>query len=203
MDCGMDPEIRKIATYDEETLIEGYRAAKKPWRMFAVAAVVRNPWAGRFVEDLKPEIMAYGPKLGEMMTKRIIALAGSDDAIEAYGKAAVVGLNGEVEHASGLIHTLRFGNFYRESVGAKSYLAFTNTRGGANAPIMVPLMDKNDAGRRSHYLTIQFSIPDAPRDDEIVVVLGGATSGRPHHRIGDRYQDLKDLGHDVDNPAAV
>lgn len=199
----MDPEIRKIVTYDEETLIEGYRAAETPLRMFAVAAVVRNPWAGRFVEDLKPEIMAYGPKLGEMMTQRMIALAGSGDAIEAYGKAAVVGLNGEVEHASGLIHTLRFGNFYREAVGAKSYLAFTNTRGGANAPIMVPLMDKNDAGRRSHYLTIQFSIPDAPHDDEIVVVLGGATSGRPHHRIGDRYQDLKDLGHDVDNPAAV
>jgi hypothetical protein len=202
-DCGMDPEIRKIVTYDEETLIEGYRVSKTPWRMFAVAAVVRNPWAGRFVEDLKPEIMAYGPKLGEMMTQRMIALAGSGDAIEAYGKAAVVGLNGEVEHASGLIHTLRFGNFYREAVGAKSYLAFTNTRGGANAPIMVPLMDKNNAGRRSHYLTIQFSIPDAPRDDEIVVVLGGATSGRPHHRIGDRYQDLQDLGHDLDNPAAV
>lgn len=199
----MEPEIRKIVTYDEEIFIEGYKAAKTPWRMFAVATVVRNPWAGRFVDDLKPEIMAYGPKLGEMMTKRMIALAGSGDAIEAYGKAAVVGLNGEVEHASGLIHTLRFGNFYREAVGAKSYLAFTNTRGGANAPIMVPLMDKNDAGRRSHYLTIQFSIPDAPRDDEIVVVLGGATSGRPHHRIGDRYQDLKDLGHDVDNPAAV
>ena len=199
----MDPEIRKIVTYDEETLIEGYRVSKTPWRMFAVAAVVRNPWSGRFVEDLKPEIMAYGPKLGEMMTQRMIALAGSGDAIEAYGKAAVVGLNGEVEHASGLIHTLRFGNFYREAVGAKSYLAFTNTRGGANAPIMVPLMDKNDAGRRSHYLTIQFSIPDAPRDDEIVVVLGGATSGRPHHRIGDRYQDLQDLGHDLDNPAAV
>ena len=199
----MDPEIRKIVTYDEETLIEGYRVSKTPWRMFAVAAVVRNPWAGRFVEDLKPEIMAYGPKLGEMMTQRMIALAGSGDAIEAYGKAAVVGLNREVEHASGLIHTLRFGNFYREAVGAKSYLAFTNTRGGANAPIMVPLMDKNDAGRRSHYLTIQFSIPDAPRDDEIVVVLGGATSGRPHHRIGDRYQDLQDLGHDLDNPAAV
>ena len=199
----MDPEIRKIVTYDEETLIEGYRVSKTPWRMFAVAAVVRNPWAGRFVEDLKPEIMAYGPKLGEVITQRMIALVGSGDAIEAYGKAAVVGLNGEVEHASGLIHTLRFGNFYREAVGAKSYLAFTNTRGGANAPIMVPLMDKNDAGRRSHYLTIQFSIPDAPRDDEIVVVLGGATSGRPHHRIGDRYQDLKDLGHDLDNPAAV
>lgn len=200
----MQPEIRKIVTYDEEVLIEGFKPAATPWRMFAVAAVVKNPWAGRYVDDLKPEIQAFGPILGEMMTNRMIALAGgSGDMIEAYGKAAVVGLDGEVEHASGLIHTLRFGNFYREAVGAKSYLAFTNTRGPANAPIMVPLMGKNDAGRRSHYLTIQFAIPDAPRADEIVVVLGGATSGRPHHRIGDRYQDLKDLGHDLDNPAAV
>lgn len=150
----MQPEIRKIVTYDEEVLIEGFKSAETPWRMFAVAAVIKNPWAGRFVEDLKPGIHAFGPVLGEMMTKRMIALAGSGDAIEAYGKAAVVGLNGEIEHASGLIHTLRFGNHYREAVGAKSYLAFTNTRGGANAPIMVPLMDKNDAGRRSHYLTI-------------------------------------------------
>ena len=151
----------------------------------------------------KPRHLECRYCLGEMMTARMLKLAGSGDAIEAYGKAAVVGLNGEIEHASGLIHTLRFGNYYREAVGAKSYLAFTNTRGGANAPIMVPLMDKNDAGRRSHYLTIQFAIPDAPRDDEIVVVLGAATGGRPHHRIGDRYQDLKDLGHDLDNPAAV
>ena len=199
----MEPDIRKIVTYDEEVFIEGFRPAEKPWRMFAVAAVLRNPWAGRFVEDLTPEIRAYGPILGRMMTERMIALGGGGAAIEAYGKAAVVGLDGEIEHASGLIHTLRFGNFYREAVAAKSYLAFTNTRGGANAPIMVPLMDKNDAGRRSHYLTIQFSIPDAPRDDEVVVVLGAAMSGQPHHRIGDRYQDLKDLGHDLDNPAAV
>ena len=200
----MKPEIRKIVTYDEEVLVEGFRAASRPWRMFAVAAVVTNPWAGRFVEDLTPEIRAYGPVLGAMMTERMIALAGGDGAlIEAYGKAAVVGLDGEVEHASGLIHTLHFGNHYRAAVGARSYLAFTNTRGGANAPIMVPLMDKNDAGRRSHYLTLQFAIPDAPRADEVLVVLGAAMSGRPHHRIGDRYQDLKDLGHDVDNPAAV
>lgn len=199
----MQPEIRKFVTYDEEVLIEGFRPAEKPWRMFAVAAVVKNPWAGRYVEDLKAEIQAFGPALGAEMTQRMITLAGSGDAIEAYGKAAVVGLDGEIEHASGLIHTLRFGNHFREAVGAKSYLAFTNTRGPANAPIMVPLMDKNDAGRRSHYLTIQFAIPDAPRNDEVVVVLGAALSGRPHHRIGDRYQDLKDLGHDLDNPAAV
>jgi len=199
----MTPQIRKIVTYDEEVFVEGFKEAAEPWRMFAVAAVVQNPWAGRYVEDLKPEIMAYGPVLGAELTDRMIKLAGSGDAIEAYGKSAVVGLNGEIEHASALIHTLRFGNFYREAVGAKSYLAFANTRGGANAPIAVPLMDKNDAGRRSHYLTIQFSIADAPRDDEVVIALGAATSGRPHHRIGDRYQDLKDLGHDVDNPASV
>ena len=199
----MRPEIRKIVTYAEDVLIEGFRPADPPWRMFAVAAVVSNPWGGRFVENLKPEIQAYGPVLGALLTERMIRLAGSGAAIEAYGKAAVVGLDGEIEHASGLIHTLRFGNHYREAVAAKSYLAFTNTRGPANAPIMVPLMDKDDAGRRSHYLTLQFAIPDAPRADEIVVVLGAATGGRPHHRIGDRYQDLKDLGHDLDNPAAV
>ena len=108
----MQPEIRKIVTYDEEVFIEGFKAAERPWRLFAVAAVLTNPWAGRYVENLKPEIQAFGPILGEMMTERMIALAGSGQAIEAYGKAAVVGLNGEIEHASGLIHTLRFGNFY-------------------------------------------------------------------------------------------
>lgn len=199
----MTPEIRKFVTFDEEILVEGYKKADPAWRMFAVAAVVRNPWSGRFVDDLKPEIQAYGPVLGEALTQRMIALAGTGDAIEAYGKAAVVGLDGEIEHGSALIHTLRFGNHYREAVAATSYLSFSNTRGGANCPISIPLMDKHDAGRRSHYLTIQFSIVDAPRADEIVVVLGGATGGRPHHRIGDRYQDLQELGHDLDNPAAI
>lgn len=197
------PEIRKIVTFDEEILIEGYKTADTPLRMFAVAVVITNPWAGRYAEDLQPEIQAFAPILGKLLTDKITTLAGGADKIEAYGKAAVVGLNGEIEHASGLIHTLHFGNFYREALSANTYLAFTNTRGTANTPIMVPLMDKDDAGRRSHYLTIQFAIPDAPRDDEVVIVLGGATGGRPHHRIGDRYQDLKNLGHDLNNPAAV
>lgn len=199
----MQPTIRKLASYQEDVLIEGFRPAATPWRLFAVAAVVTNPWAGRHVEDLTPEIRAFSPELGARLTTRILEMAGGGATIEAYGKAAVVGLDGEIEHASGLIHTLRFGNAYRTAVAAKSYLAFTNTRGPANAPIVIPLMDKNDAARRSHYLTIQFAISDAPRADEIVVALGGAASGRPHHRIGDRHQDLKDLGHDLDNPAAV
>ncbi len=199
----MTPEIRKIVSYREDTLIEGHKPASAPWEMFAVAAVVKNPWAGRFEEDLGPVIRSFGPTLGATLTERITRMAGNGDRIEAFGKAGVVGLDGEIEHASGLIHTLRFGNHFREAVGAKSYLAFTNIRGGANCAIQIPLMDKNDAGRRSHYLTIQFAVPDAPRADEIVVALGAATGGRPHHRIGDRYQDLKDLGHDLDNPAAV
>lgn len=199
----MTPEIRKIVTYQEDILIEGFKPVQSPWRMCAAAAVVKNPWAGRYVEDLRPEIMAYGPELGALLTDRITGLCGGGDNIEAFGKAAVVGLDGEIEHASGLIHTLRFGNHFREAVQATSYLAFTNTRGPANAAIQIPLMDKHDAGRRSHYLTIHFAIPDAPRADELVIALGAATSGRPHHRIGDRYQDLKDLGHDLDNPAAI
>ena len=200
----MTAEIRKTLLNVETTLIEGGRAAPTPLKLITEAAVLKNPWAGRgFVEDLKPEIHSVGPILGELLTRMIIDEAGSGDVVEAYGKAAVVGLNGEIEHASALIHTLRFGNHYRTAVGAKSYLAFTNTRGPANCPIMIPLMDKNDEGRRSHYLTIQFAIPDAPAADEIVVALGASIGGRPHHRIGDRYQDLKDLGHDVSNPAAV
>ena len=200
----MIPELRKLVTYDEVIYRDGDRAAIPPLRLIGVAAVVKNPWAGRgYVEDLSPEINRIAPVLGKLLTDQIIALAGSGDAIEAYGKAAVAGTDAELEHGSALIHTLRFGNFYREAVGAKTYLGFTNSRGPANTQIQIPLMDKHDAGRRSHYLTIQFSIPDAPGHDELVVALGASTGGRPHHRIGDRYQDIKAMGGSVDNPAGV
>jgi hypothetical protein len=191
----MQDRIRKIVTYVDETLIEGARAARKPLQLFAVAAVVQNPWAGRgFVEDLGQEIRQVAPVLGEILTSRILSLAGSGDAIEGYGKAAIVGIDGEIEHASALIHTLRFGNIFRKAVGAKSYLSFTNVRGGPGCALAIPMMHKHDEGMRSHYLTVQFSIADAPAADEIVVALGASIGGRPHHRIGDRYQDLKELG---------
>jgi len=191
----MSHGIRKIVTYTEDTFIEGGKDAPVPLRLFAVAAVLKNPWAGQgFVEDLKPQIHAVAPVLGEQITNTLLGLTGGGDAIEAYGKAAVVGSNGEIEHASALIHTLRFGNFYRKAVGAKSYLSFTNVRGGPNCAISIPMMHKHDEGMRSHYLTLQFAINDAPGPDEIVVALGASIGGRPHHRIGDRYQDLADLG---------
>jgi Amino acid synthesis len=198
------PELRKLVTYDEDTVTDGGRACSPPLRMIAVAAVVTNPWFGRgFVEDLSPEIRRMGPALGKLLTDRLIALAGGGDRIEAYGKAALCGTACELEHCSALIHTLRFGNFFREAVGAKTYLGFTNTRGPANTQLQIPLMDKHDAGRRSHYLTVQFSVPDAPGHDELVIALGASLGGRPHHRIGDRYQDIKDMGGDVNNPAGV
>ncbi|MEO9877644.1 MAG: amino acid synthesis family protein [Anderseniella sp.] len=200
----MSLRIRKLVTFDEDILYEGEKEANPPLRLIGVAAVVRNPWAGRgYVEDLRPEIKSMGPQLGKLLTDRIIELAGGGDKIEAYGKACMAGTDCEWEHASALIHTLHFGNFYRHAVDAKSYLGFTNTRGPANTQLQIPLMDKNDTGRRSHYLTVQFSIYDAPADDELIVAFGGATGGRPHHRIGDRYQDLADIGADLENPAGV
>ena len=204
----MPAQIRKTLLHVEKTFIEGSKKAPRPLTLIAAVAVIKNPWVNlqngeEFIEDLKPGILDVAPGLGEKLTSMIIKEAGSGKNVEGYGKSAIVGLKGEIEHASGIIHTLRFGNFYREAVDAKSYLSFCNTRGGANASILIPLMDKNDAGRRSHYLTIQLSIPDAPADDEIVVALGASLGGRPHHRIGDRYQDLKDLGHDLENPASV
>ncbi len=200
----MAAEIRKTLLNVETTLIEGGKAAARPLRMIAAIAVIRNPWSGMgFVEDLSPAIRDHAPELGELLTGMILEAAGGGENVEGYGKSAIVGLNGEVEHVSALIHTLHFGNIFRSAVGAKSYLSFCNTRGPANAPLLIPLMDKNDAGRRSHYLTIQTAVADAPGADEIVVALGASVGGRPHHRIGDRYQDLKELGHDPENPAAV
>jgi hypothetical protein len=113
------------------------------------------------VDNLKPEIHAVAPELGAS-DRDGAGGGGRADRVEGYGKAAVVGLDGELEHANALIHTLRFGNHYRQALGAKTYLAFTNVRGPANCPVMIPLMDKHDEGRRSHYQTVHFQVPDAP-----------------------------------------
>ena len=200
----MHPDIRKTIVTTETLYTDGGKAAGTPLVMIAAAAVVKNPWAGRgFVEDLAPEIREMAPVLGELLTGLIVKEAGGGDRVVAYGKCAVTGLNGELEHASALIHTLHFGNHYRSAVQGKTYLAFNNTRGPANTPILVPMMGTEDEGSREHYLTMQFNINDAPFSGEIVIALGAALGGRPHHRIGNRYLDLKELGHDQKNPAAV
>ena len=194
----MDLKLRKFTKFVDKTFIEGKKKATEPVLLVSVAAVIENPWAGRgFVEDLKPEILDLAPQLGDLLVPELTKEIGSGEKILAYGKAAMVGLNGEIEHASAFIHTLRFGNKFRDAVGGTSYLSFTNTRGPAGAKISIPMMHKTDAGLRPFYLTHEFTIHDAPNEDEIVVAIGGAPTGRAHARTGDRYQDMKEMG--IDN----
>ena len=198
----MSVEIRRTLLQIQDTHVEGGKKVPEPTKLVAAVAIIKNPWFGRgFVEDMSPEIRETGPVIGKLLVDMILGVTG--DAIEGYGKASVVGSGGELEHAQALTHTLWFGNQYRDAVQAKTYLAFANLRGGMGTPLIIPLMDKHDAGRRSHYQTINMNIPDAPADDEIVVALGASIGGHPLHRIGDRYQDLKEMGHDVENPAGV
>ena len=188
-------DLRKVVTHTEEVHIEGGRAADPPLRLLGIAAVLTNPWAGQgFVEDLRPTILDVAPRLGEVLVPRLVDLAGGADAVEGYGKAAMVGTSGEVEHGSALIHTLRFGNVFREAVGGTAYLSFTNTRGGPGATLSIPMMHKVDPGWRSHYLTLEMTVADAPAPDEIVVAIGASVGGRPHHRIGNRYSDMEEMG---------
>lgn len=195
----MSFEIRKIVTTIEETHIEGGKAADKPVTMVGVAAVIKNPWHGRgFVEDLSPEIKAHCSDLGALIVEYISKYIGGAESIEAYGKAAVVGAEGEIEHASAVVHTLRFGNHYRNAVEAQSYLAFTNKRGGPGTSIQIPMMHKDDEGFRSHYITLEMSIEDAPAADELVICLGASDGGRVHPRIGNRYEDLKALAEEAE-----
>ena len=194
----MDLKLRKFAKVVDKTFIEGGKKAKETVLLVSVAAVIENPWAGKgFVEDLKPEILDLAPQLGDLLVPELTKEIGSGEKILAYGKVAMVGLNGEIEHASAFIHTLRFGNKFRDAVGGTSYLSFTNTRGPAGAKISIPMMHKTDAGLRPFYLTHEFTIHDAPNEDEIVVAIGGAPTGRAHARTGDRYQDMKEMG--IDN----
>lgn len=198
----MATAIRRTLLNIQTTFEEGGKRVDTPTRLIAALAIIKNPWFGRgYVENLRAEIREVGPEVGKLLTTMILDVTG--DQLEGYGKASVVGMGGELEHAQAITHTLWFGNQYREAVGAKTYLVFANTRGAAGTSLMIPLMDKHDGGRRSHYQTIHLSIPDAPADDEIIVALGASIGGHPNHRIGDRYQDLKEMGHDLDNPAGV
>lgn len=185
--------IRKICTFIEETLVEGGKPAARPVNVVVIAAILRNPWAGRgFVENLRPEIVRIASPLSHELTGRLLQQM-PPEKIEACGKAAAVGINGEIEHASAMIHTLRFGNPFRDAIGGANYLEFTNTRNAAGALLSLPMMHKSETGKRSHFLTANFQIADAPGADEIVVAIGAADNGRPHARLADRFQDIAEM----------
>lgn len=187
-------QIRKMHVSKEETRIEADRIVDPPLTMVIVAAVLKNPWAGQpFVDDLRPEIREFASALGGELANELIATFGSGDAVEAYGKSSVVGVDGEIEHANAMTHTLMFGNPIRDAVEGASTLVFANTRGGPGSPIVVPMVHKKEMLVRSHYHTTVTSIPDAPRANEVVVAIGGASRGRPFPRIGDRDMDRADI----------
>ncbi|MFM9608167.1 amino acid synthesis family protein [Streptomyces niveiscabiei] len=182
--------VRKVVTVVDEVLQELGRPVAVPVRRVAAAAVIRNPWAGRgFVADLQPEVEEIAPGLAQLLTGRLIEALGGVEHVEAFGKAAVVGLDGEIEHGGALIHTPYFGNVLRELTEGTSVIVFSDDRLPAGEPLTVPLWHKTAATTRSHYQTVQIRIPDAPRPDELVVVAAASSGPRPNARIGDRRTD--------------
>ncbi len=190
----LEKEIRKLHITVEELHTEADRPVSPPLKTALVAAVMRNPWAGQpFVEDLREEIRRFAADLGALLGDKLLETFGSAEAIQSCGKASVVGVNGELEHASAMVHTLLFGEQIRKRIDGKSTLVFANTRGGPGTTITVPMVSKLELLTRSHYHTVTSNIDDAPRADEVVVAIAGASGGRPFPRIGNRDIDMQDI----------
>ena len=175
-------EIRQTAVSVVDLHREAGRAVEPPLRKVVAAAVITNPFAGRYVDDLT-ELSATGAELAAMLAKRAVrTLDGAP--VHSYGKAAVVGLRGELEHAAAILHP-SFGQPLRDAVGGgKSIIPSAKKRGPAGTPIDVPLHHKDAAFVRSHFDAVEFRLIDAPMDDEILVALAITSGGRPLPRVG-------------------
>jgi hypothetical protein len=180
--------LRKVVTVVEDVHEEGGRAVDPPVRIAAAGAVIVNPLAGRFVDDLDPLIEVYCEPLGTLLTARALELLGGE--AEAYGKGALVGIDGEIEHGSAIIHNLRFGDRVRDPVDGTSLLPSAEKRGPPGAPLDLAIKHKVDHRVRSHHQTFEVRIPDAPRPDEIVIWVALASSGRPQSRLGEFGSEL-------------
>jgi hypothetical protein len=176
--------IRKLLTVIEETHQEAEQDIKPPTRKAAAIAVIANPFAGRAVEDLS-ELIELGAMLGGLLGERAVRALGIEPAqAESYGKAAIVGENGELEHAAAILHP-KLGAPLRLAVEKGAALVpSAKKRGGMGAAIDVPLGHKDAAFVRSHFDAMEIRVPDAPRANEIVVAVVITDSGRPRPRIG-------------------
>lgn len=177
-------EIRKLITIVEETKMEMGKALPKPTRKAAAVAVIKNPFAGKYQEDLQ-ELIDIGEELGGLLAPRARDVLGiKPEEAESYGKGAIVGVDGEIEHAAAILHP-KLGKPFREALsGGKALIPSANKMGIAGTIIDVPLGYKDAAFVRSHFDAMEVSVPDAPRPDEIVVALVVTDSGRPLPRIG-------------------
>ena len=180
----MSVKIRKIVVVVEETLSEMGRPVSPATRRAAAIAVIENPFAGRYVEDLS-ELIAIGEELGGLLTEKAVAALGIEGSkAESYGKAALVGENGELEHAAALLHP-KMGAPVRKVLGkGAALIPSSKRRGGLGAELDIPLGHKDAAFVRSHFDGMQVSVGDAPRADEIVVAVAVTDSGRPLPRVG-------------------
>lgn len=188
-------KIRKIVTVVEDTFSEIGQTIDPPTRRAAAIAVIENPFAGRYQEDLE-DLMAIGEELGGLLGEKCVAALGITPAeAESYGKAALVGENGELEHAAAILHP-RLGKPLRAEVEKGAALVPSSKKMGTmGRPLDVPLGHKDAAYVRSHFDGMEVSINDAPRANEIMVAIAVTDSGRPLPRVGGL--EAKDAeGHD-------
>jgi hypothetical protein len=180
----MSAVIRKIVTVVEETLQEAGREVSPPSRRAAAIAVIENPFAGRYVDDLAP-LIAIGEELGALLTARAVAALGIEGPqAQSYGKAAAVGENGELEHAAALLHP-KMGTPVRKVLGkGAALIPSSKKRGGLGTVLDIPLGHKDAAFVRSHFDGMEVQINDAPRANEIMVAVAVTDSGRPLPRVG-------------------
>lgn len=185
----MRARIRKLATFVEETRSEMGRRVEPPTRRAAAVAVIENPCAGRYVEDLS-ELMDIGEELGELLTQRAVAALGiAPTTAESYGKAAAVGENGEIEHAAAILHP-KLGTPVRRVLGkGAALIPSSKKRGGMGVALDIPLGHKDAAFVRSHFDGMEVRINDAPRANEILVAVAVTDSGRPLARVGGLTKD--------------
>jgi hypothetical protein len=174
-------DIRKIVVTRETAYSELSRPAAQPVTRVAAAAVIRNPFAGRYVEDLAP-LFEAGAALGERLMTDLAALLGRPAV--AYGKGALVGVAGEMEHGGACIHPM-LGKPMRAAIGGGQAVIPSNVKvAAAGAPLDVPLGHKDDVWSFDHFDTLTVFVADAPRPDEIVVAMAIADGGRLHPRSG-------------------
>ena len=180
----MQARIRKLVVEVEETRIEGGRAVEPPTRKALAMAVIDNPFAGRYVENLD-DLIAIGEELGGLLgAKCVEALGIAPGAAQSYGKAAIVGEAGELEHAAAILHP-KLGAPLRKAVEKGAALVpSAKKRGGLGTAIDVPLGHKDAAFVRSHFDAMEARVADAPRPNEIVVAVVVTDSGRPLPRVG-------------------
>jgi len=177
-------EVRKYITVLEEIHSDGGRKMDPPGKRAAAIAVIKNPFAGEFVDDLTP-LMDIGEELGGVLGEMAVdALGIAPEKAESYGKAAIVGENGEREHAAAILHP-KLGKPFRDSVSrGLALIPSAKKVGGMGTEVDVPINFKDAAFVRSHFDAMAVRVDDAPRADEIVVALVVTDCGRPHPRIG-------------------